>query len=546
MTMSLILDPLSGQGTLFTVNQKCKLDFLESDGSIIQRLTQFHDNKSPISVASRWNMLTLLSKTFTAICSQETIHTKLAFDVNKTNQSGQTALHVAAQHGNLQSVRALILSKANLDVADVDGKCVHDYMPPDSELQELYSQVRDGNCNLLMLAAKQSDGQQARLSLISSDNVNDPNDKGQSALHFAALEGNTNLVSALLGAKAQLEMADIEGNTPLCNAAIGGNPAIVASLLSAKADVFVINKAGLSPLQLCTSDLASFLLKTSGADGWTPLMVAAESGNSLVQKYFKVRQCLMCIQNKSDFPLWLQNDLQYYSNLKQKEIHWTWEAHESLNLVFKNDNKQVYKKATSLAASTHVAVLGSEEFHYGIHSWNLKVDNVHWMCAGVAKGVEGCLDASPTDGSAGFEYLLAFASNGAIYAHGKKHVINSVTLTGFSSGQILTFELDTHEHSLVMKVDGILAVVVFNIEDQRVRPYICMRFSECCHLLSNVSRVESDGLEQSILEHDDWQAGFDNALWSADLDAKLIDFLVPGAVMSDPILDSVLIFLNQV
>ena len=67
------------------------------------------------------------------------------------------------------------------------------------------------------------------------------NDRGSTALHFAAENGHIRIVELLLDRGADLEAIDVDGDTPLMCAAIGGHSDIFKMLLSRGADADILN-----------------------------------------------------------------------------------------------------------------------------------------------------------------------------------------------------------------------------------------------------------------------------------------------------------------
>ncbi|MEE9443648.1 MAG: ankyrin repeat domain-containing protein [candidate division Zixibacteria bacterium] len=67
------------------------------------------------------------------------------------------------------------------------------------------------------------------------------NDRGSTALHFAAENGHLQIVELLLDRGADLEAIDVDGDTPLMGAAIRGHSEIFKMLLSRGADVDILN-----------------------------------------------------------------------------------------------------------------------------------------------------------------------------------------------------------------------------------------------------------------------------------------------------------------
>jgi uncharacterized protein len=98
---------------------------------------------------------------------------------------------------------------------------------------------------------------------------NTPDDKGETALHYAAQLGNQRMVEALLYYKAAIDPRDQFGNTPLHWAAQRGNTTIMQMLIDAKAVIDPQNKQGITPLMMASQAgqaQAVRLLLKDGAD----------------------------------------------------------------------------------------------------------------------------------------------------------------------------------------------------------------------------------------------------------------------------------------
>src|SRR5687768_12960494 len=107
-------------------------------------------------------------------------------------------------------------------------------------------------------AAASGDVAAVRELLKKGVDVNEAQGDGTTALHWAAIKGNTELAQMLIFAGANLRATTrLGGYTPLYLAAKGGHSAIVAALLAAGADP-----------------------KATTTNGTTPLMIAAAAGDT--------------------------------------------------------------------------------------------------------------------------------------------------------------------------------------------------------------------------------------------------------------------------
>lgn len=66
--------------------------------------------------------------------------------------------------------------------------------------------------------------------------INVQNESGQTALHIASAENNSELVKKLIEARADLNLQDVKGQTPLHIACKGGYTEIAQQLMAAGAD----------------------------------------------------------------------------------------------------------------------------------------------------------------------------------------------------------------------------------------------------------------------------------------------------------------------
>lgn len=155
---------------------------------------------------------------------------------NPTNLGGYTSLHIAASRGNEKLMKLLLENKANVDAIDSLGETPLD------------------------LAAKGDHTNAAETLLAHGAEVNARNPleggyKDWTPLHYAA-SGRHNETAVLLlkhGADPNASItADgsgwAKGTTPLIMAAINGETDIVAALLDSKADPNTRDATGLSPL----------------------------------------------------------------------------------------------------------------------------------------------------------------------------------------------------------------------------------------------------------------------------------------------------------
>jgi uncharacterized protein len=114
-----------------------------------------------------------------------------------------------------------------------------------------FGQVADfSNYNdIATIAARGKTDQVIRLLQAGRD-PNLADDKGETALHYAAQLGDQQMIQALLYFKAAIDPRDQFGNTPLHWAAQSGNTAVIQMLVDAKAAIDPQNRQGVTPLMM--------------------------------------------------------------------------------------------------------------------------------------------------------------------------------------------------------------------------------------------------------------------------------------------------------
>jgi ankyrin repeat protein len=182
---------------------------------------------------------------------------------------GESALLVAAMHGDGESVQALLGAGA-----DVNAQHAHGW-------------------TALALAALSGHTAVVRALLGAGADVDASEDLiGQSALIWAAKAGHEETVTALLEGGAEVDLRDRYAGTALSLAAADGHAAVVEALLAAGADANAVQDDTGTPLAAAVSDgdVATIrALLQAGADvngtvidDWTALMIGAMTGKAEV------------------------------------------------------------------------------------------------------------------------------------------------------------------------------------------------------------------------------------------------------------------------
>lgn len=183
-------------------------------------------------------------------------------DIETTDRSGKTILILAARHGQVRMIEALIEADADLGATDRANKtalmwachsknaeAVRVLLNAGSEVDAL---DRIGG-TALCWAAIAGDAASVQLLVDAGADVNVAGAyTGFTPLIWAAGFGETGSVTAILGAGAELEATDQtpEGSTAIMHAARTGGVANVEALIAAGADLSATNRMGKTALHL--------------------------------------------------------------------------------------------------------------------------------------------------------------------------------------------------------------------------------------------------------------------------------------------------------
>ena len=122
------------------------------------------------------------------------------FATGEYEQLGQTALHIAADRGNVQRIHALLRHGADLEARDLDGNTP------------------------LMLAVSAEEPEAVNRLLEDGADITTQNYAGDTPLHLAALNADPDLTARLLEADANPNLRNEQDRTPLHSLATGLTP----------------------------------------------------------------------------------------------------------------------------------------------------------------------------------------------------------------------------------------------------------------------------------------------------------------------------------
>ncbi|RUS88519.1 hypothetical protein EGW08_003695, partial [Elysia chlorotica] len=145
---------------------------------------------------------------------------------NVTGMGGMTSVHLAAKHGNIDVLKALLLQGVEVDDRDV------------KEITPLHLAALEGHVEVCKSLVKYG------------CNVNAQNFQGNTALHLAANSNHKEVARVLVEAKCELDLPNSRLQTPLHVAVESGHLDVVQILLAGGASMETREKSGKSALQL--------------------------------------------------------------------------------------------------------------------------------------------------------------------------------------------------------------------------------------------------------------------------------------------------------
>ena len=241
-------------------------------------------------------------------CSKETLQNVIenGLNVNSANKRGETALILACESAQTESVKLLLKMGANPNIADaegytslhvaVHGRCTNETLKEIiTHRSHLDAQNMDGQTPLLLACTyRQNNSIELLLEALSNPNINDKNKN--TSLH-AAVDGRCRkkYIQAIINHFADINAINKNKQTALMLACEEGNVDAINVLLKNRADLDIANADGDTCLHVVArGDYVKEIIHTlvnHGANvntknmfNETPLMKANKKGNINVTK----------------------------------------------------------------------------------------------------------------------------------------------------------------------------------------------------------------------------------------------------------------------
>mmetsp|Transcript_89081 Transcript_89081/g.237723 ORF Transcript_89081/g.237723 Transcript_89081/m.237723 type:complete len:304 (+) Transcript_89081:129-1040(+) len=159
-------------------------------------------------------------------------------------------LHVVCAAGEIDYVKALLDANADVEALDANKRTPMDITTDISCRNEIEKALalRRGWTHL-MVAACWADVEKLRFLIAQcGENLDQQNTDGRAAIHLAAERGNTEVISILVEAKANIHLQDRSLLSPIALAASSGQAEAIRALVAVQADVSCTARFGRLPL----------------------------------------------------------------------------------------------------------------------------------------------------------------------------------------------------------------------------------------------------------------------------------------------------------
>ncbi len=174
-------------------------------------------------------------------------------DVNARNKDGETPLAVAVQYGNAEAVKILLAAGADPNIPDKNGQLPLDAaacLASPAPLKALLDAgARIDTQNKPLVGATEYNRPENALALLEKGAKPDQHRGNyRQPVHYAAQQGQIDVLKALLDKGADINARDCYGNAPLHWAVDNSNIVSIEFLLSRSASTTIENSSGSTPL----------------------------------------------------------------------------------------------------------------------------------------------------------------------------------------------------------------------------------------------------------------------------------------------------------
>ena len=181
---------------------------------------------------------------------------KLSLQENDSIPVQFSALKIAAQHGHVECVKALIDAGADVNDCAMNTSvlmqaALKDHVPCLKVLAAAGADVNFTNArgsNALYMAMKHGHVNSVQALIATGANVNSANNHHSTAVMVAAEYGFNSCVEELIKAGADVNRKDLDGDTALMCASITGKSQCLSPLIEAGTDVNIANNEGYVPI----------------------------------------------------------------------------------------------------------------------------------------------------------------------------------------------------------------------------------------------------------------------------------------------------------
>lgn len=232
-----------------------------------------------------------------------------ALDLNaRDKHTGMTALEQAAENGNVEIARTLLLAGAGLNVKNESGRTVLMYLRASATAQLVRELISGGakvdardesGGTALMNAAALTNVETVKALIDGGAKIDLKDTDGKTALMFAAQNSDTGVTKVLIDAGANVRAKANDGKNALMMAAETGDPETVRLLISFNADINDTDQNGWNALMFAVrveDERSVQTLLNAGVDltvknnkGQTALAIARERDDEDLIKLLESR-----------------------------------------------------------------------------------------------------------------------------------------------------------------------------------------------------------------------------------------------------------------